>query len=646
MKSYILVFALLLAISASGSRNTFDSIIKELPGITDKLKKADLYLEAGRLAVNYLPDSSAHFIAKARQIFQVEDDTLGLAKSDLYLAHKIFVINHNIDSAKRLIEKSLIVFEEQGNMKFIMLAQRKLSRCLVIEGKTEEALEFGFKAVDYYQSQNDSFQTGKALSDIAVTFMHIDKWEKALEYNLKSKAYLEHYPNELQVYTNTGSCYMVLGRLQECKNIYEEAEIKARNSNNILTLADILGNLGIIWVELGEPQKSIQYLKEASAMCLKINNMTSYFTSMYGLANAYLETNRLKEGELILKEILDRIAEKDGRDILNFKREVHYALYRNYKRQNNSYAALEQHERFYVIADSLLKMASNDKVIGLEKKYQSEKKDAEIALLNEQKITADLELQNKAIKERNMYIIIFILGILLLSISLLYTRIRKLAKSLDARAKELELALHQNDLLLKETHHRVKNNLQMISSLLNLQSNKESNPSVLNALNEGKNRVKSVALIHEKLYKNKDLSAIDFKEYSENLIDHLVHLSNEKMPVVDLQIPNNTFVDMDTAIPLGLILNELITNSQKHAFKHNKEPRITISFLTDKNGFHVLKYSDSGPGIPGQLEAKRNSLGIKLILMLSRQLDASVTKIDEPWSISIKFESKSMKLAA
>ncbi|MCI5055845.1 MAG: sensor histidine kinase, partial [Flavobacteriales bacterium] len=223
--------------------------------------------------------------------------------------------------------------------------------------------------------------------------------------------------------------------------------------------------------------------------------------------------------------------------------------------------------------------------------------------------------------------------------SYFFLKNKRLNRLLELQKEQLGTALENNNILLKETHHRVKNNLQMISSLLNLQSNQESDTKVLKALAEGKNRIQSVALIHEKLYKNKSLAKIDFKEYIQNLTSHLIRLSVSRVkPEVYLDFEEEIEVNMDNAIPLGLILNELITNSLKHAFTDISSPKIYIKMKVEAGQF-VLNYRDNGVGIQGTLENNKDqSLGIKLILMLVRQLKAQINKQDNPWSISINFE--------
>ena len=128
----------------------------------------------------------------------------------------------------------------------------------------------------------------------------------------------------------------------------------------------------------------------------------------------------------------------------------------------------------------------------------------------------------------------------------------------------------EKDVLLKEIHHRVKNNLQIISSLLNLQTKNITEQSTLVAMVDGQNRVKAMALIHQKLYQNNDLASIKFKDYTSQLLNQIASLYPELTSVKQQVISDDVELDIDTAVPLGLILSELITNAYKYAFAEKK----------------------------------------------------------------------------
>ncbi|MCO5259796.1 MAG: PAS domain S-box protein [Crocinitomicaceae bacterium] len=201
-------------------------------------------------------------------------------------------------------------------------------------------------------------------------------------------------------------------------------------------------------------------------------------------------------------------------------------------------------------------------------------------------------------------------------------------------------SLHEKEILLKEIHHRVKNNLQVISSILNLQSSFVTDSNTLNVLKESRNRIRSMAIIHENLYQTKNFSSIDFNEYIKNLvlnIESLYHIDDKEILIeFDLDITN---LSLDQAVPSGLIMNELITNAFKYAFvgKTNNILKIGI-----KNNNDVIQFivKDNGVGLPPNIVIDNlDSLGLQLVVTLCDQLDATFEfKVDNGTEFLITFK--------
>jgi PAS domain S-box-containing protein len=195
------------------------------------------------------------------------------------------------------------------------------------------------------------------------------------------------------------------------------------------------------------------------------------------------------------------------------------------------------------------------------------------------------------------------------------------------RAEEqIKASLQEKEVLLKEIHHRVKNNLQIISSLLNLQSKYISDPHALQLFLDSQNRVKSMALIHEILYQSRDISKIDFAEYIKNISGHLFHSYGAYSKKIRLEVNvKNIMLDVDTAIPCGLIVTELVSNSLKYAFNDDSEGLIYIEFSADSDRTLKLIVRDNGIGFPKDVDLGNiDSLGLKLVIALAHQLAGTV----------------------
>ena len=191
--------------------------------------------------------------------------------------------------------------------------------------------------------------------------------------------------------------------------------------------------------------------------------------------------------------------------------------------------------------------------------------------------------------------------------------------------KEIKKSLEEKEMLLKEIHHRVKNNLMIISSLLNLQSGYIKDKASKDIFKESQNRARSMALIHERLYQSTDLKRIDFGEYITSLANELFHTYVADPSLIELKINvEDIFLDINTAVPLGLIVNELITNSLKHAFPEGNTGEINVDFhLIDDHYKFTVK--DNGIGFPEDLDYQNtDSLGLQMVNSLTDQIDGEI----------------------
>jgi len=191
-------------------------------------------------------------------------------------------------------------------------------------------------------------------------------------------------------------------------------------------------------------------------------------------------------------------------------------------------------------------------------------------------------------------------------------------------AKQLR-SLKEKETLLKEIHHRVKNNLQIICSIMNLQLHTIEDQKTIKIFKQCENRIKSMALIYEKLYQSKDLAKIEFAEYLNSLVFHLLqsHKIDQNRIKTILDIDKILF-NIDMAIPCGLIINELFTNALKHAFHHEQSGEIRISFK-DNGKNYILSVADTGCGLPEDFNIKNTeSLGLQIVVSLAKQLKGTV----------------------
>ena len=252
----------------------------------------------------------------------------------------------------------------------------------------------------------------------------------------------------------------------------------------------------------------------------------------------------------------------------------------------------------------------------------------------EHELELNLASQKLELEKNKTYSKILVLGLIFLAIGIGYA-IYNYHKQNKLNTL-LKNNIQQKDILLKEIHHRVKNNLTVISGLLELQSYSLKNDEFELTFKESQNRVKSIALIHQRLYQHESLASIELKEYINDLYSQIHSVFNAKGQVVIFtnQVPT-TYLDIDTAVPLGLIINELLTNSFKYAFNLNNEGQIIIDMIKIEEGSYQLIYKDNGKGLVNDINFKNvTSFGLRLVSRLCIQLFGKVEyKKDEKYSV-------------
>ena len=211
--------------------------------------------------------------------------------------------------------------------------------------------------------------------------------------------------------------------------------------------------------------------------------------------------------------------------------------------------------------------------------------------------------------------------------SMVVATMRDISGQIQADA-QIRQSLREKEVLLKEIHHRVKNNLQVISSLLAMRADSASESTAREMLCESQHRVRSMALIHEHFYQSPGLAKVDFGDYLHRLVNSLYrnYSANGEPVKLSMEMDDEVLLNMETAVPLGLIVNELVSNAFKHSFNGHRAGELIVTLRRNGGGSHSLMVADNGPGLPSSLDlAQIESLGLQLVRTLSHQLKAKLT---------------------
>ena len=285
------------------------------------------------------------------------------------------------------------------------------------------------------------------------------------------------------------------------------------------------------------------------------------------------------------------------------------------------------------MSDTLANENEVTNMLRSQSEYEVEKRDAQLALANK-----DRELQALLVNKKNDQLVYLMIafGLAILLSAVFYINL----KNKKQHASVLQQKNTQIETLIRELHHRVKNNLQVVSGLLALQSNRTENETARQAMDEGRNRVDAMALIHQKLYMNDELASVDIKDYLENLSTSLAGSFGFRNNQIETSVNlSEATVNIDKAIPIGLIVNELVTNAFKHAFSNVSQPLINISLADNADGSMKLTIADNGNGIM-ENSATSKSFGMKLVRSLVEQLDGKMdVKFDKGTSFNIQISA-------
>lgn len=413
------------------------------------------------------------------------------------------------------------------------------------------------------------------------------------------------------------------------EQFYKDLGTNKLSLDNEFTIGLIEGNIGQAMMKLGQYEKAIPLLKKDVYGSKNIKNFHNAGISQLEISRCFLA---LKKFDLSKKYLDSANVLLNGINDYNTQLNIikQYALF--YDAIGSNVLASKYYKNYIAVKDSFDAQNNLKELIAAQVASQVDEKEK---LINENQ--KNIQQKNIEVSKektiRNALVfcgIILIFVVVFISVQLKKANNRKQLleiknKQIETRNEIINKSLLEKDLLIKEVHHRVKNNLQIISSLMKLQAAKSTNEEVSMSLNEAQDRINSMALLHQLLYRNNQMTSLLFNEYLEGLISQL----SSGFAINHKNISINTHLielelDLDTAIPLGLITNELVSNAYKHAF-NGKEGLIKIELSKLFKNTYQLRVSDNGVGLPVNFDLHSNeSLGLDIVFILSEQINAEL----------------------
>lgn len=631
------------------------------------------------------PDSSARYVQ--RMIGMAKGFTDPAAASEAWrMVSSIYIkksqIKEALDYARRALKQlenctSPACLEEKYE------AASGLDYCLTRQGKHREAVDvlLPLQAVEKELGKEKRamlcLRLGESLNEIGDYDAALAQLNKGLAYGRE----LGNRNTEQEILAIISITYYYLGDLDKSIRIAKKSRAIASELQNKNAECYLLYIIADTYGSLGRYDSAMHYFKQLQEESLAIND-----DDYYGFAISGLFRTALLEGE-------ERNIEKYARaaneilesgiiyNQLHVKRNIYHSFSQYYLWQSDfekaeAYAlnhlrhvrkfeadttqlvvfALEElskiqaaigsfekawhtQDTFYQLRMAMVNQNQQDALA--QTAVEMDLAENQLALQQAEQL-ALLEQQTTAFRTRTFLMVMGVAVLVLGGLIYGYFQSQKAKRLISDKNEQIQQSLAEKEVLLREIHHRVKNNLQIISGLLGKQARKSSDVAVRKLVKEGQERIQSMALIHQNLYESDQLSGIDIKSYLQELSQNIQKSQAVSPEQIQLNLDVDTEnLDIDTAIPVGLILNELLTNSYKYAFPAQRKGSIKVDFKK-KEDRYLLQVSDDGIGFtPEQIEAgkRTKSLGLSLVNGLVRQLSGTIEwlAVERGTMISIQF---------
>lgn len=539
-------------------------------------------------------------------------------------------LSGNLDSSIWYHNHAKSIFTEQKQPVLLANTISDIALAYYLRGIFEIALRNHFEALRLREQIGDKSLLSKSYNNIGLVYRARKDYSNAIRYYIRSltlKKELADSAGQLNSLMNIGSSYQYQRKYDSALYYGQRTLALARLINKSKDEANSLANLGVAYAGLLQWDAAEKNLSEALQKAIAIDYKEPMYSIYEGMGNVMMNRKEYDKALDWFNKGVLLASEKNRKEMLANYYDNLADCYEKKGDYNLAYNFIRNSE---AIRDSLLNEENLRQINEMNAVYETSKKEETIDVLNKESKQREAALIRSK-RERNYFIVAALLFSALAGLTYYaYRNNRKQKEQLNNQKVIIENSLKEKETLLREIHHRVKNNLQIISGLLTLQSRQIENPEAQEAVREGRNRVKSMALIHQKLYQQDNLTAVNMSEYLDDLVGTIQQTFRDNNTTVKADIIcNDLSLDVDTAIPLGLIINELVTNCYKYAFTGRNVGQIIIR-LEEEQQRLILEVKDNGAGLPPAFDIHNTkSFGMKLVQSLAAKLEAAIqTKND------------------
>lgn len=575
------------------------------------------------------------------------------------------MFDYNVDSSILLANQARQLALKAGNVRQEARAIKNLGISYDIKGKTDSAILYLNLALTLAKQHDLHPSQANILTDIANAYYAAGSYELALRNHFEALKLRERYKAQKEISQSYNNIALVYRSRKDYANALRYNQLSLQIKKELKNKQGIINssiNIGSCYYYMGKYDSAVVYANDVIKLAFVPQDIHE---GKANLATALIGLNRFDEAEKILIDLFPQLDTEEeqascischqgfGAIALQRKKPdeaidwftkgagyarkfndrefvaIFYKLIADGYVMKNDYSSAYRYNNLHKdLRDSLLNEENMRQINEMNALYEKGKQEQQIGDLTD-KVSTTEEKAQKNLLQRNLFLLSTVFLLLLAGLAFYAYNIFKRKNALLAKNKvEIERSLKEKEVLMREIHHRVKNNLQVVTSLLNLQSHYISDEKAYSAVQAGRNRVQSMALIHQFLYRDaSNLTSLKIKDYISELLTYIED-SNEKgeTKILLQQQVDDVELDIDTVVPLGLIINELVTNAYKYAFvgKPGGVIRLSFTYQPDVHSY-LLRVADDGIGLQPELTEKKSlSFGYRMIRAFTEKLEGKI----------------------
>lgn len=567
------------------------------------------------------------FAFAAGSIFSQKDteriDSLNFKSERLY--------STDVDASIKLSSEALQLSRKIDYEKGEAFASLNLAIAHDIQGSSKVAIGHFQRAIQLYKKLNDLESLSYCYSQIGVCYFSQYQYENAAYYHQKAIDLCRKLGLEIDLadaLVNQGITFTYQNKPRQAEANFTKAIGLYKKNGYPEGLGAAYNSLGKIYHDEKDLEKAISYFKKSAANFREYKNYFNLASAYNGLANCYFdqEEYRLAE-ENALKSL--KLSQETGAK----EREVfaHEMLSRTYAALGDYKKAYESLNEYTELSDTIFTQDKSDALAEMQARFE----------VKEVKMKQQAQAEKHRSQVLILVVVIFIVLLVSILLFFLFRDKRRINKLLEQQVEMTQENLEQKDLMIGEIHHRVKNNLQMIHAILDLQAREITDPESVRLIEDSLNRINAISKIHRELYQSENLRAVRIHSYLDELVKDIIHHFATGRHIAFHLECDDLNLDIETALPLGLIVAELVTNSCKYAFGSQNNPQLFVNLREDGNKL-VLTVADNGSGKNGA--GSGTNFGTKLVRSLARKLKADLRETDSEQGLKVELISSNYKI--